>query len=169
MQLRIKLNLLKEKHGLSNQKIADLSGVPIGTVSGIMSGQTSQPGFEAVSAIVTKAFGESLDEFYSELPKKDFAAAEAAKIAAQEHHHVQVTHLHGDMKELAKEAVASVYTNEAYKFLYNSLKWWRAVSAVLAVLALIWFVWFTWDMAHPDKGLINSAASTSAIVTDFRE
>ena len=163
MQLQIKLNLLKEKHGLSNQKIADLSGVPIGTVSGIMSGQTAQPGFEAVSAIVTKAFGESLDEFYSELPKKDFAAAEAAKIAAQEHHHVQVTHLHGDMKELAKEAVASVYTNEAYRLLYSNLKWWRAIAIILVALVV---AWFTWDITHPGMGMINPV-STSSVIRSF--
>lgn len=132
MQLRIKLNLLKEKHGLSNQKIADLSGVPIGTVSGIMSGQTAQPGFEAVSAIVTKAFGESLDEFYSELPKKDFVAAEIQKNAAAQEHFLS----HSDVKELAKEAIVSVHASEAFRLVCNELKWWRLVSIFLIAVII---------------------------------
>ena len=38
MMLATQLKLLKEKRGLTNQQLADLSGVPVGTVNRILSG-----------------------------------------------------------------------------------------------------------------------------------
>ena len=55
-----KLNQLKEKRGLSNQQIADKSGVSLSTVQRIMSGQTASPSYQDVADIVV-ALGGSLD------------------------------------------------------------------------------------------------------------
>ncbi len=55
------LNELKRQRGLTNQQIADLSGVPLSTITRVFSGQTESPGFQTISDIVT-ALGGSLDE-----------------------------------------------------------------------------------------------------------
>lgn len=55
------LKALKEKSGLTDDQIADLSGVAKGTVTRIISGGTENPGFQAVADIV-KALHGSLDE-----------------------------------------------------------------------------------------------------------
>lgn len=55
------LKLLKEKRKLTNQQLADLSGVPIGTINRIMAGQTDNPSFQTVCDIVMAMDG-SLDE-----------------------------------------------------------------------------------------------------------
>lgn len=60
-----KLRQLKEQSNLTNQQIADLSSVPIGTVTRILSGQTDNPSFETISSLVL-AMGGSLDEFVSD-------------------------------------------------------------------------------------------------------
>lgn len=154
MEMRAKLNALKEKHGLSNQKIADMSGVPIGTVSGIMSGQTSQAGFDAVCAIIT-SMNESIDEFYTgrPAPKESSDVAEQQQNAVHEHHHhFQMMPLHGDVKNITQEAIASVFAGEAYRIVHSNLKWWRAIAIVLIVLVISWF---TWDITHPNVGLIQ--------------
>ena len=56
------LGKLKAEKNLTQQQIAELSGVPMGTVSRILAGQVECPSFQAV-ADITKALGGSLDEF----------------------------------------------------------------------------------------------------------
>ena len=60
MQLHIQIGALMEKHGYTNQSMADVSGVPVGTVSGIRSGKIQSPSFEAIVAMM-RAMGESVD------------------------------------------------------------------------------------------------------------
>lgn len=55
------LGKLKAEKNLTQQQIAELSGVPMGTVSRILAGQVECPSFQAV-ADITKALGGSLDE-----------------------------------------------------------------------------------------------------------
>lgn len=55
------LKALKEKSGLTDDQIADLSGVAKGTVTRIINGGTENPGFQTVADIV-KALHGSLDE-----------------------------------------------------------------------------------------------------------
>lgn len=60
MQLHIQIGALMEKHGYTNQSMADASGVPVGTVSGIRSGKIQSPSFDAIVAMM-QAMGESVD------------------------------------------------------------------------------------------------------------
>lgn len=59
--LHHKLTALKEKTHLTNQQIADRSGVPLSSVTRMMSGQTDNPSYRHVADIVV-AMGGSLDE-----------------------------------------------------------------------------------------------------------
>ena len=59
--LATQLKLMKEKRGLTNQQLADLSGVPVGTVNRILSGQTDNPSFQTICDLVLAMDG-SLDE-----------------------------------------------------------------------------------------------------------
>ena len=60
MQLHIQIGALMEKHGYTNQSMADVSGVPVGTVSGIRSGKIQSPSFDSIVAMM-RAMGESVD------------------------------------------------------------------------------------------------------------
>lgn len=55
------LKQLKSQSGLTSQQIADRSGIPLSTVSRILSGETGSPTFLTISALV-RAMGGSLDE-----------------------------------------------------------------------------------------------------------
>ncbi len=55
------LRELKRQSGLTNEQIADLSGVTLKTLNRILSGETESPGFQNVADIV-KALHGSLDE-----------------------------------------------------------------------------------------------------------
>lgn len=56
-QIHIRIGQLMEKHGYTNQSLADASGVPIGTISGIRSGKIRSPSYSAICAMLT-AMGE---------------------------------------------------------------------------------------------------------------
>ena len=76
MMLSTQLKLLKEKRKLTNQQLSDLSGVPVGTINRILSGQTDNPSFQTVCDIVIALDG-SLDELAGIRPKKDSEAENA--------------------------------------------------------------------------------------------
>ena len=56
-----KLKALKTEKNLTTQQLSELSGLPVSTISRILSGQTDSPGFLAVADLV-RAMGGSLDE-----------------------------------------------------------------------------------------------------------
>ena len=66
------LKELKEKSKLTTKQISDISGIPESTISRILSGQTDNPTFDTVSALV-KAMGGSLDELAEFKTKSDDA------------------------------------------------------------------------------------------------
>ena len=68
------LRQLKEQSHMTNQQIADKSGIPASTIARILSGQTDNPGFQTVSDMV-KAMGGSLDQMSGE-PKSQDAVTE---------------------------------------------------------------------------------------------
>ena len=74
--LATQLKLLKEKRKLTTQQLSDLSGVPVGTINRILSGQTDNPSFQTVCDIVIALDG-SLDELAGIRPKKDSEAENA--------------------------------------------------------------------------------------------
>ena len=55
------LKKLKLERNLTTKQISELSGIPESTISRILSGQTDNPSFDTISAIV-KAMGGSLDQ-----------------------------------------------------------------------------------------------------------
>lgn len=59
--IRIQLQEMKKKCGLSNKEISEKSGVSLSTVNRIMSGQTDVPSYQTICDLVM-AMGGSLDE-----------------------------------------------------------------------------------------------------------
>ena len=58
--IRTQLKEMKDRSGLTNKELSELSGVPLSTVSKIMSGHTDIPNYQTVCDLV-KAMGGSLD------------------------------------------------------------------------------------------------------------
>ena len=57
------LKKLKDESKLTTKKISEKSGIPESTISRILSGQTDNPSFDSIYAIV-KAMGGSLDSVF---------------------------------------------------------------------------------------------------------
>lgn len=76
-----KLQELKDKSGMSNQDISDKSEVPLPTVKRIISGQTSDPGYSSVIAIV-KALNGSIDDIQEVMQENSRSAATTQKMCS---------------------------------------------------------------------------------------
>lgn len=57
------LKKLKDESKLTTKQISEKSGIPESTISRILSGQTDNPSFDSIYAIV-KAMGGSLDSVF---------------------------------------------------------------------------------------------------------
>lgn len=121
-----KLNEMKDAADLTNQEIADLSGVALGTVNRIFAGQTDNPSFQNISAIV-KVLGGSLDEL----------AGIAQKPHTEEHHVI------AKLIELYKDQIEG--KNKWIKTLFFCL---------IAMVAILLFI-LLWDVTHPDMGYVR--------------
>lgn len=76
-----KLQELKDKSGMSYQDISDKSGVPLPTVKRILSGQTSDPGYSSVIAIV-KALNGSIDDIQEVMQENSRSTATTQKMCS---------------------------------------------------------------------------------------
>lgn len=74
------LKRIKEESGKTTDEIAEMSGVPKGTLNKIFAGQTKAPQLETVKAVVY-CLGHSLDDLFVGIARKS-PSGEAAAIAA---------------------------------------------------------------------------------------
>ena len=73
------LKKLKNESKLTTKQISDLSGIPESTISRVLSGQTDNPTFDTVCAIV-KAMGGSLDKLVD--PQADPVQSDVSSLIA---------------------------------------------------------------------------------------
>lgn len=129
-----KLNEFKDSCDLTNQEISEKSGVPLGTVNRIMSGQTECPSFDAVAAIV-KAMGGSLDELAG------------------------ISHPHKHRSSEVDERVIAVYEKEIEsltvihdKQIKDKNLWIKSLFVVVILLIAGFVSLFAYDLTHHDRG-----------------
>lgn len=153
-----KMRELKNKHGITYTQWSDMSDIPEGTIKSICAGTTENASFSIMCKLIS-SLNESIDEFYhghpaaagSEEIKKDAAPNEL-----HHYHHFHVMSMRGDMREMAREAIASVYSSEWHKNAQNNLVWWRAIALFELVFIVVALVI---DILNPEIGWVRQLAS----------
>ena len=131
MMLSTQLKLLKEKRKLTNQQLSDLSGVPVGTINRILSGQTDNPSFQTVCDMVMAMDG-SLDELVGiqqEIPQ-------------------------AEKKARASQEILSLY--EA--MIESKNKWLHRLFVCCCVLTLVLIFLVIFDLMNPSVGFFRGIA-----------
>ena len=126
--LSTQLKLLKEKRKLTNQQLSDLSGVPVGTINRILSGQTDNPSFQTVCDMVMAMDG-SLDELVGiqqEIPQ-------------------------AEKKARASQEILSLY--EA--MIESKNKWLHRLFVCCCVLTLVLILLVIFDLMNPSVGFFR--------------
>lgn len=131
-----KLNEFKEQANMTNHDISERSGVPLGTVNRIMAGQTENPSFEAIAAMV-RAMGGSLDE-----------------LAGIPHHSHHKNHTNE-----SDERIVAIYEKQLdnigaihEKRINDKNLWIKMLFAIVALLIVGFAALFIYDFSHPDRG-----------------
>lgn len=152
-----KMKALRTKHGVTYDQWAEMSDVAVGTIKSICAGTTENANFDTMCRLIT-SLNESVDEFYTGRPAA-LGSEEIKKDTADEQHHYHHFHImsmRGDMREMAKEAIASVHASESHKSAQKDVTWWRCIA--LLEMAFIAGV-LLFDLTHPDMGYIQYLAS----------
>lgn len=171
----LQIGSLMEKHGFTNQSLADASGVPKGTISGIRSGQIQNPGFDAVCAMM-KAMGESVDALigltpppmpvdeekltadgYTESEKKVILRWAGSEIARR--YQAVVASLEARLSEkdvrLAKYSdMIAAEQRRAQEMIHYERRRARTSTAISYIALGLWGCLFIVDWLMPDHGWI---------------
>lgn len=126
--LHEKLSELKSQAGMTAQQIAEKGHVPASTVSRVLSGQTPDPSFQTVTAIV-QALGGSVDELLG---------LSAPPAPPCQHHE--------ELERLLAEKDARLKDKD------------RIICVLIiacAILATVAFGYLIWDATHPTQGMIT--------------
>lgn len=159
MELYLKIGALMEKHNLTNQSLADLRGVPIGTISGIRSGKVANPGFETICAILT-AMGESADSLYRGDSIQSASKPSAPEPSAQEKMIQQTATVAAQAATLIEKNESISHYRDRIAALESELKWERRrtvrlqtalVALFIAIVVLAAF--YIWDVRNLHSGL----------------
>lgn len=68
-----RLNEERKRRGLTNQQLAELSGVPLSTITRVLNGETKDPTITTLNAI-TAALGITLDDIFHEVSTNEHGA-----------------------------------------------------------------------------------------------
>lgn len=128
---------LRKTSKLTHQQIAELSGVPVGTVSRILSGQTKDPGFASMAAIVT-AMGGSLDELMGIAPERQSEVS--ASVLKHTEYFDRALNASQEAYQSACENIKTQYEAELSRvreYLHIKDNWLRWMFAYCVVITVI--------------------------------
>ena len=131
------LNELKEKLSITNDQLAQMSGVPESTVSRILNGTTDNPNFQTIVDIVRTLKG-SIDVMEDLCHTAESAPKETESKKAAE-------------KEEAQKARAEIF--HAAIAVKNS--WIRFLVGLLVCVLSFVLIMIAYDLLHPNKGWIQ--------------
>lgn len=151
------LNELKTQTGLTHQQLADMTGVPYGTIPKYFSPgmDDDAANFEIVRKLVTAMHGslDTLAGIEPPLPVVDEAPEQSPTV---HEHRFSFMPIKAEIREMMTDAIAQVYSSEAYKSLHNNLKWWRGLALVETAFIVGVLIF---DITHPTMGYIQYAAA----------
>lgn len=127
--LSTQLKILKEKRKLTNQQLSDLSGVPVGTINRILSGQTDNPSFQTVCDMVLAMDG-SLDEIVGIKETPDENA---------------------EKKVRANQEILSLYES----MIASKNQWIHRLFVCCCVLTLVLIFLVVFDLSNPAVGFFR--------------
>ena len=127
--LSTQLKILKEKRKLTNQQLSDLSGVPVGTINRILSGQTDNPSLQTVCDMVLAMDG-SLDEIVGIKETPDENA---------------------EKKVRANQEILSLYES----MIASKNQWIHRLFVCCCVLTLVLIFLVVFDLTNPAVGFFR--------------
>lgn len=137
-----KLCKLRGKYKVTNQQLADMTGIPIGTISGIMSGQVSSPSYANVCAILT-ALGEDIEQFN---------AGEDSPPPHKPDQIERLDHFQAKLEQIVAEAITRAYTADIVN---QARRREKRLQTIIELMMLLIVAILIWDITHPNMGYVR--------------
>ena len=137
------LNELKEKLSITNDQLAQMSGVPESTVSRILNGTTDNPNFQTIVDIVRTLKG-SIDVMEDLCHTEESAPKEAETKKETESEKTAE-------EEEAQKASAEVF----HATIAVKDRWIRFLVGLLVCVVSFVLIMIAYDLLHPNKGWIQ--------------
>lgn len=177
------LRRLKQDSGMTNQQIANASGVPLGTVNRVIAGRAKNPAYSTVSAMREAMSDQCEEQSPSEPPPVSPAApvsdcADCHSCPRDMPTGADFKRLSDNFMELNSRAEASFADALASKDrqfdktraiydgqLKRTQHWLIAVSVFLALQVLALLALYIYDISNPTRGWFVLPKSTISIPT----
>lgn len=165
------LRKLKQASGMTNQQIADTSGIPLGTVNRVMSGQTRNPTTDTATAIREALEGATAEAPQPEAPEQPTVDTchTCPRDMPTRQEYAQMSATYQDMFHRIEDDFRAALANRDKQFAAERAHYMhmiRAVAIACAVLVLFVMLLLVIDIANPNVGwvraaLLNGASDTS--------
>lgn len=183
--MAVRLRNRMDELGITNQDLADKSGIPVATVNRIVAGQTENPNVQTLAALAV-ALEMSMDEAVGLVIRSDRPVQESPTVVAYQNMFSTLETLHTNdlkrMEEQHKRAIAELKEKHAVQIQsledrheksitrmenhhkersdaqtswVKRLSWERNVLIIVIILVLAWALWI--DSQIPNVGLIRYA------------
>lgn len=158
-----KLKGEKNRRGLTNQQLSDISGVPIATTSRILAGAVNNPGIYHIAPLCV-ALGVSLDGLMGVAPPPGDDAAELAALRQELAHREEIIAEKDKSVALLQERS---YMMEREILALNAQiaetrRTWKpmlyGLCGLCILLTVVWGIYVVLDARQPDVGLIRTGA-----------
>lgn len=158
-----KLKGEKNRRGLTNQQLSDISGVPIATTSRILAGAVSNPGIYHIAPLCA-ALGVSLDGLMGVAPPPGDDAAELAALRQELAHREEI--IAEKDKSVALLQERSYMMEREIRALNAQMaetrRTWKpmlyGLCGLCILLTVVWGIYVVLDARQPDVGLIRAGA-----------
>lgn len=163
-----KLKGEKNRRGLTNQQLSDISGVPIATTSRILAGAVSNPGIYHIAPLCA-AMGVSLDGLMGVDPPPGDDAAELAALRQELAHREEI--IAEKDKSVALLQERSYMMEREIRTLNAQMaetrRTWKpmlyGLCGLCILLTVVWGIYVVLDARQPDVGLIRTGAISPLI------
>ena len=163
-----KLKAEKNRQGLTNQQLSDISGVPIATTCRILAGAVANPGLFHIAPICA-AMGVSLDGLVGAASPPADDAAELAALRQELGHKEALLAEKDKAVDLLRER-SGMMEQEIRRLntqLQETRRTWKpllyGLCGLCILLTIVWGVYVVLDAQQPDIGLIRSGAVSPLI------
>lgn len=151
------LRKLKQASGMTNQQIADASGIPLGTVNRVMSGQTRNPTTDTATAIREALEGATAEEPQPEEPEQPTVATchTCPRDMPTRQDYAQMSASYQQQLQRIEERFSAALDSRDKQFAAERAvyaRWLRVLAIACAALVLFVMLLLVIDITNPHVG-----------------
>lgn len=155
------LRKMKQASGMTNQQIADASGVPLGTVNRVMSGQTRNPTTDTAAAIREVLEGATAEEPQPDEPEQppEIDCHTCPRDMPTRQDYAQMSASYQQLLQRIEDRFRAALDSRDKQFaaeraVYN--RWLRVLAIACAALVLFVMLLLAIDITNPNVGWMRT-------------